>query len=217
VILCHNGRSTGTVLRLCQTTAAWHARWVGSDRDAYLDQVLVGGREPAVISVVDYDERWPSRFRELAGRVRRALGTEALGVEHIGSTSVPGLAAKPIIDMLLTVADVTDEAAYVPALEATELELRVREPEHRMLRTPARDVHLHVYEPAHAAVRDYLDLRDWLTVDSADRELYAVTKRRLSQHSWRDMNDYADAKSDVIRDVLHRARAWRTSTRSDER
>ncbi len=190
---------------------------MGSDRDAYLDQVLIGGREPAVINVVDYDELWPSRFRELAGRVRRALGTRALGVEHIGSTSVPGLAAKPIIDMLLTVADVTDEAAYVPALEATELELRVREPEHRMLRTPTRDVHLHVYEPAHAAVRDYLDLRDWLTVDRADRELYALTKRRLSQQSWRDMNDYADAKSDVIRDVLCRARAWRTSTRSDER
>ncbi len=192
---------------------------MSSDRDAHLDRVLIGGREPAVIEVVDYDERWPLRFRELAGRVRRALGTKVLGVEHIGSTSVPGLPAKPIIDMLLTVADVTDEAAYVPALEATELELklRVREPEHRMLRTPARDVHLHVYEPAHAAVRDHLDLRDWLTVDSADRELYVVTKRRLNQQSWRDMNDYADAKSDVVRDVLGRAGAWKASTRSDVR
>ncbi len=130
-------------------------------------------------------------------------------VEHIGSTSVPGLAAKPIVDMLLTVADVTAEAAYVPALESVGFELRVREPHHRMLRTPARDVHLHVYEPDRAEVRDYLDLRDWLRVDAADRELYAATKRRLAQQSWRDMNDYAEAKSEVIRDVLGRARDWR--------
>lgn len=189
---------------------------MSSDRDAYLDQVLIGGREPAVIVVVDYDAGWPSRFQHFAGRVRRALGARALSVEHIGSTSVPGLAAKPIIDMLLTVADVPDEAAYVPALEATGLGLRVREPEHRMLRTPVRDVHLHVYGPADPAVRDYLDLRDWLTVDGADRELYAMTKRRLAQQSWRDMNDYAEAKSEVIEDVLGRARAWRASTTNDE-
>ena len=190
---------------------------VSSNRDAHLDRMLIGGRESAVIVVVDYDPRWPSRFEEVAGRVGRELGVRALGVQHIGSTSVPGLAAKPVIDMLLTVVDVTDEAAYVPALEAAGLELRVREPGHRMLRTPARDVHLHVYEPAHAAVQDYLDLRDWLTVDGADRVLYAVTKRRLAQQSWRDMNDYADAKSEVIQDVLGRARAWRASTRSGER
>lgn len=185
---------------------------VSSERDAYLDQVLIGGREPAVIVVRAYDPGWPARFQELAGRVRQALGARALVVEHIGSTSVPGLAAKPIIDALLAVADVTDEAAYVPALEATGLVLRTREPDHRMLRTPARDVHLHVYEPTHPAVQDYLDLRDWLTVDGADRELYAATKRRLAEQSWRDMNDYADAKSEVVQDVLGRARAWRASS-----
>ena len=188
---------------------------VSSHRDEYLEQVLIGGREPAVIELVDHDLAWPARFEDLAGRVRQALGARALRVEHIGSTSVPGLAAKPIIDVLLTVADVTDEAAYVPALVAAGLELRVREPDHRMLRTPARDVHLHVYEPAHRAVRDYLDLRDWLSVDAADRELYAETKRRLARQPWRDMNDYADAKSEVVQDVLRRARAWRASTTSD--
>ena len=182
---------------------------MSSERDAHLDQVLIGGREPAVIVVVDHDPAWAARFQELAERVRAALGPRALRVEHIGSTSVPGLAAKPIIDALLVVADVTDEAAYVPALEVTGLVLRTREPEHRMLRTPARDVHLHVYEPGHSAVRDYLDLRDWLTVDAADRDLYAATKRRLAERSWRDMNDYADAKTEVVQAVLGRARAWR--------
>ncbi len=116
--------------------------------------------------------------------------------------------------MLLTVADVTADGLYVPVLEAVGFELRVREPDHRMLRTRMRDVHLHVYKPDRAEVRDYLDLRDWLRVDAADRELYATTKRRLAQQSWRDMNDYAEAKSEVIRDILGRARGWRAGTRS---
>jgi GrpB-like predicted nucleotidyltransferase (UPF0157 family) len=182
------------------------------ERAAYLDSVLIGGRECAEISVVDYDERWPERFREIAERVRRALGKRALGVEHIGSTSVPGLAAKPIVDVLLTVAHVDDEAAYLPALEAAGFPLRVREPRHRMVRTPARDVHVHVYEPDRPEVRDYLDLRDWLRVDAQDRELYAATKRQLARQQWADMNDYADAKTDVIAAILTRARAWRAES-----
>ncbi len=182
---------------------------VDDDRDAYLDRVLIGGRELVAITVVDYDEQWFRRFQDTAGRVRRVLDDEALSLEHIGSTSVPGLVAKPIIDMLLTVVEVSDEAAYVPALESVGFVLRVREPGHRMLRTAARDVHLHVYEPDRPEVRDYLDLRDWLRVDVDDRELYAAEKRRLAQQRWRDMNDYADAKTGVIRDILTRARAWR--------
>nr|WP_218860440.1 GrpB family protein [Petropleomorpha daqingensis] len=182
---------------------------VDEKREAYLDRVLIGGREAAAITVVDYDERWPVRFGEIAERVRAAVGAAALGVEHIGSTSVPGLAAKPIVDVLLTVADVDDEAAYVPALESAGFVLRVREPAHRMVRTPARDVHVHVYEPGRPEVRDYLDLRDWLRVDAEDRALYAATKRVLARRRWSDMNDYADAKTEVIADILARARAWR--------
>jgi GrpB-like predicted nucleotidyltransferase (UPF0157 family) len=182
---------------------------VDEERAAYLDRVLIGGREPAEITVVDYDERWPVRFREIAARVRQALGEDAVGVEHIGSTSVPGLAAKPIVDVLLTVADVSSEAAYLPALESAGFLLRVREPEHRMVRTPARDVHIHVYEPGRPEVRDYIDLRDWLRVDAQDRDLYAATKRMLARRRWNDMNDYADAKTEVVLDLLARARAWR--------
>jgi GrpB-like predicted nucleotidyltransferase (UPF0157 family) len=184
---------------------------VDEEREAYLDRVLIGGREPAEISVVDYDERWPVRFREIAERIREALAERALGVEHIGSTSVPGLAAKPIVDVLLTVADVSNEVAYVPALESAGFRLRVREPEHRMVRTPAGDVHVHVYEPGRPEVRNYIDLRDWLRVDARDRELYAATKRMLARQQWNDMNDYADAKTEVIDDVMARARAWRAS------
>jgi GrpB-like predicted nucleotidyltransferase (UPF0157 family) len=182
---------------------------VDDTRDVYLNEVLIGGREHVAITIVDYDQQWPERFEDTAERVREVLGDKALSVEHIGSTSVPGLAAKPIVDMLLTVADVADEAAYVPALESIGFVLRVREPGHRMLRTAGRDTHLHVYQPDRAEVRDYLDLRDWLRVDAEDRALYAAEKRRLAEQPWRDMNDYADAKTDIIRDILTHTRIWR--------
>lgn len=181
--------------------------------DEYLDLVLIGGREPASIIIANYDATWPERFAELKGRVEQALAATALSVEHIGSTSVPGLAAKPIIDMLLTVRSVADEAAYFGALEQVGFVLRVREPGHRMLRTPKRDVHLHVYAPEDQAVADYLDLRDWLRESESDRALYESTKRDLARREWSDMNHYADAKSDVIRAILGRARAWRSSDR----
>ncbi|MGY1745970.1 GrpB family protein [Blastococcus sp. SYSU D00695] len=184
------------------------------ERRAHLDRVLIGGREPVDIVVVDHDERWAARFGEVADRIRRALSGRAGGVEHIGSTSVPGLAAKPIVDVLLTVADVEDEAAYLPGLESAGFELRVREPGHRMVRTPAHDVHVHVYEPDRPEVDAYLDLRDWLRVDAPDRALYAATKRALARRRWEDMNDYADAKTDVVLEVLGRARAWRAGARA---
>jgi GrpB-like predicted nucleotidyltransferase (UPF0157 family) len=190
---------------------------VDNDRNAYLDAVLIGGREPANIVVVDYDDAWPARFEVLAGQVRRALGPRVVRLEHIGSTSVPGLAAKPLIDMLLLVDDVQDEAAFVPPLVAAGFELRVREPDHRMFRTPQRDMHLHVYADGRPEARDYLDLRDWLRVSSADRTLYANVKRHLAQRQWADMNDYADAKTDVVLDILARARTWReANSRPDE-
>ncbi|MHB1490483.1 MAG: GrpB family protein [Cellulomonas sp.] len=123
------------------------------DRNAYLDAVLIGGREPVNIVVVDYDDAWPARFQVLADRVRGALGHQVRRLEHIGSTSVPGLAEE----------------------------------------------------------RDYLDLRDWLRVSSDDRTRYTAVKRRLAQQHWDDMNDYAAAKTDVVLDILTRARTWRAA------
>ena len=96
-------------------------------------------------------------------------------------------------------------------MESAGFVLRVREPGHRMLRTLDKDVHLHVYEPADRAIADYVDLRDWLRESAADRALYAVTKRDLAQRKWVDMNDYADAKTEVVQDILVRARKWRNT------
>jgi GrpB-like predicted nucleotidyltransferase (UPF0157 family) len=184
----------------------------GAELDRYLDTVLIGGREPVTLVVSDYDPAWSLRFAEVEARIGSALGDAALSVEHIGSTSVPGLAAKPIIDVLVVVADVDAEQSYVTALENAGFVLRVREAGHRMFRTPDRDVHIHVYSSGDQAIRDYLDLRDWLRVDGSDRSLYEAVKRDLAQRPWSDMNHYAEAKSEVIQQVLRRARAWRASS-----
>src|SRR4051794_922946 len=109
---------------------------------------LIGGAEKRAIIVVPYDPSWLDRFNTEAARIAGALGENALAIEHVGSTSVPGLAAKPIIDILVVVKDSSDESAYLNQLEAAGYVLRVREPEwyeHRMFRTPDLDVHVHVH------------------------------------------------------------------------
>jgi GrpB-like predicted nucleotidyltransferase (UPF0157 family) len=168
---------------------------------------LVGGPEAVAVTLHNYDGRWPAVYLEHESRIRDALAPSIATIEHIGSTSVPGLAAKPIVDIVVAVADITTEEDYLDQLIAAGYELRVREPGHRMVRTPARDVHLHLYEHGASAVGEYLLLRDHLRLDASDRELYESTKKSLLSRSWHDMNAYADAKSDVISSIKERARA----------
>jgi GrpB-like predicted nucleotidyltransferase (UPF0157 family) len=125
---------------------------------------------------------------------------------------VPGLAAKPLIDINLVVSDTTDEAAYVPQLEAVGYSLRVREPdwyEHRLLRGFDPPVNLHVFPPGCEEVERTLVFRDWLLANGADRELYARTKRELAQKDWKYVQNYADAKTAVIQEILGRAQSSR--------
>jgi GrpB-like predicted nucleotidyltransferase (UPF0157 family) len=168
------------------------------------DFELIGGREARAVVIADYDEAWPSRFEAQRTRIVGAL-PDAVAVEHIGSTSVPGLAAKPIIDVIVVPAG--DIASAVAPLEGAGYVLRVRETGHVMLRTPAHDVHVHLWtEPAE--VGRHLLFRDWLRVDAADRARYAAAKRELATREWGDMNDYADAKSPVVTEITARAEAW---------
>jgi GrpB-like predicted nucleotidyltransferase (UPF0157 family) len=166
---------------------------------------LVGGVEKRDLVLADYDTDWPQAYAEHQRRIRKAVGT-AVRVEHIGSTSVPGLAAKPIIDILVVVDDITAEEDYLDQLLDAGYDLRVREPGHRMVRTPARDVHVHILEVGDQAADDYLLLRDHLRTDSEDRDLYERTKRALIGQEWADMNEYAEAKTEVIAAIKERAR-----------
>ena len=178
----------------------------------YLDEVLIGGIEKREIRVVDYDVNWPSVFQRHAAKIKEALGTAALRVEHIGSTSVQGLPAKPIIDILLIVEDSADERSYLPDLERAGYELRVREPlfhQHRMVRTPKKDVHIHVYTKNSPEIERYLIFRDRLRENASERTLYADTKRALAKRDWPHMDAYADAKTELIEAIIARGREQR--------
>ena len=168
---------------------------------------LVGGVERRDLSLVDYDPDWPRQYALHEARVRQALGETALTVEHIGSTSVPGLAAKPIIDILVTVPDITAEEDYLRPLIDAGYVLRVREPGHRLVRTSDLDVHIHILGAGDRGAGDYLLFRDHLRIDPVDRQLYEDTKRELLERDWPDMNAYAEAKTFVIEEMKRRARS----------
>ena len=168
---------------------------------------LIGGPERLELHLHSYDDRWPGIYLTHRHRIAGAIGTLRTEIEHIGSTSVPGLAAKPIIDIVVVVDDITAEEDYLDPLLAAGYELRVREPRHRLARTPERDVHVHLYERDDPAIGEYLLLRDHLRRNVEDRVLYENTKRALLDKQWEDMNDYADAKTEVILAIKARARA----------
>jgi GrpB-like predicted nucleotidyltransferase (UPF0157 family) len=168
-------------------------------------------RTAAPIRIVDYDPAWPRQFEQEENRIRAALGARVLRIEHVGSTSVPGLPAKPVIDIVLAVADSAMEADYAPALEGAGYEFHIREPgwfEHRMFKGPEKNVNLHVFPAGCPEIDRMLAFRDRLRTSESDRELYARTKRELARQPWQRAQDYADAKTPVVQEILSRARSF---------
>ncbi len=160
------------------------------------------------ILIVDYDPQWPKFFAHETERIRAVLGDRALRIEHTGSTSVPGLVAKPIIDMLLVLSDSADEDAYVHDLEAAGYVLCIRECnwyEHRMFQGPDAEINLHVFSSGCPEIDRMLMFRDWLRSNASDRDLYARTKLALAQKEWKYVQNYADAKTMVIEEIITRA------------
>jgi GrpB-like predicted nucleotidyltransferase (UPF0157 family) len=160
------------------------------------------------VELAEYDPAWPRLFEVQAARIRIALGDGARLLEHAGSTSIPGLAAKPIIDIVLAVPDSADEAAYVPPLEAIGYVLRIREPEwfeHRVLKATDPGVNLHVFTEGATEIAKMLAFRDWLRSHDDDRVLYERTKRELAAREWKYVQHYADAKTEVVEGIIARA------------
>ncbi|HSO54310.1 MAG TPA: GrpB family protein [Actinomycetes bacterium] len=161
------------------------------------------------VQVVDYDPAWPGLFQREADRIRAVLGERVVQLEHVGSTSVPGLAAKPIIDIMLIVPDSSDEPAYVPDLEAAGYVLVIREPDwyqHRCFKGPDTNVNLHVYSPGCPEIERNLLFRDRLRGHPDDRAHYQQVKRELAERNWTYVQEYADAKTEVIESIIARAR-----------
>jgi GrpB-like predicted nucleotidyltransferase (UPF0157 family) len=175
---------------------------------------FVGGSERPdsdPIQVVDYDPQWPARFEALRERLAQALGASAVRIDHIGSTSVPGLAAKPVIDIQVSVLELEDEGSYVPQIEALGIALRSRDDAHRYFRpapgTP-RDVQIHVCPAGSAWERQHLLFRDFLRTDAATREAYGQLKRELATRYRDDRIAYTEAKTGFILDAMERAERW---------
>ncbi len=173
-------------------------------------QIWIQGQESlnATIELVDYDPDWPEQYENHRRKIVEQLGDKIVLLEHVGSTSVPGLAAKPRIDILLIVEDSSNEAAYRPQLEAAGFELHIREAEwheHRCLKGFDPDANLHVFSPGCVEIERMVGFRDWLRTHDDDRELYETTKRRLAAQEWGFVQDYADAKSQVVDEIRIRA------------
>jgi GrpB-like predicted nucleotidyltransferase (UPF0157 family) len=175
-------------------------------RAAHVDQPPA--RLDGQVLLAEYDPAWPSLYAREAERVRAALGERVVLLEHVGSTSVPGLAAKPKIDMVLGVADSADEPSFVPALEAAGYVLHIREPEwyeHRLFKGPDTDINLHVFTAGHPEIGRMVGFRDWLRHNEADRLLYERAKRELAARTWAYTQHYADAKTAVVEEIIARA------------
>jgi GrpB-like predicted nucleotidyltransferase (UPF0157 family) len=180
---------------------------------AEIESMVVGDaslRHEGTIELAGYDPQWPKLFEREAVRIRRAVGDEVRLLEHVGSTSVPRLAAKPRIDIVLAVRNSADESTYVPQLEEAGYPLRIREPEwheHRVFKGPDTDVNLHVFTQGSTEIDRMLLFRDWLRTHEDDRKRYEATKRELAARTWTYVQNYADAKTEVVEEIIARATA----------
>jgi GrpB-like predicted nucleotidyltransferase (UPF0157 family) len=174
------------------------------------DPWVNGPPKPEPIEVVEYDPSWPANFESVARIIRDALGDAALSIEHVGSTSVPGLAAKPVIDVDLAVSDPADENAYVPSLERAGFALVIREPrwhQHRCLRLADPRCNLHVFGANCPEIVRHQMFREWLIADAEDRELYRRAKLAAAKQTTDEggiVMDYNRHKEPVIRDIYDR-------------
>jgi len=174
-----------------------------------LRKITIGELKPLdqPILIVDHDPNWPVLFEREAQRIRTVLGDRVLSIDHVGSTSVPGLAAKPIIDILLVLDNTANESTYVPSLEAAGYVLRIREPEwfeHRVFKGPDTNVNLHCFSKGCSEIDRMITFRDLLRTNEADRLLYERTKRELAAQTWKYVQSYADAKTAVVQEILAR-------------
>jgi GrpB-like predicted nucleotidyltransferase (UPF0157 family) len=184
-----------------------------ADGDPEEDPWVSGAPPEEAIEIAAYSPVWPGLFEAGKASIGQALAGAALHIEHIGSTAVPGLAAKPVIDIDLIVEDPTREEAYVPALAAIGYVLTVRERtwyEHRMLRHNRPRINLHVFGPACAEHARHILFRDWLRAHPGDRARYEQVKQK-ARIGVTNVEAYNRNKQAVIRDIyraIFDSRGW---------
>lgn len=162
------------------------------------------------VALQPYDPHWPARFEHVRSRIAAALGADAVSIDHVGSTSVPGLDAKPILDILVARAPSAARARWVATLAPLGY-THAREDSTDQgegqwyFRDPANTVHVHAYDAGTRAHRRHLAFRDALRRDAGLRAEYVALKRELAAREWGAVQDYADAKTAFIRNVEREA------------
>ncbi len=183
------------------------------DGDPNENPWIAGKPTPENIQVEACNPQWVETFAAKKAEIEQALAQTALLIEHVGSTAVPDLAAKPVIDIDLIVADPEDEDCYVTALVALGYQLRIRERswyQHRMLRHENPRVNLHVFGPASPEHIRHILFRDWLRDHPSDRQHYAQAKL-LAKDGVTNATDYNARKQNVVRAIyqdIFRSRGW---------
>jgi GrpB-like predicted nucleotidyltransferase (UPF0157 family) len=166
------------------------------------------GLESKTVRVVPYDRRWPALFESEAGRIAAAVASTplpALALEHVGSTAVPGLAAKPVLDIAAGYASGTEPLVYVPVLESLGYVYRGNAglPGREFFRRgEPRSHHVHLVEQRGAHWERYLRFRDTLRADAGVREAYAALKLALARQHPRDREAYIAGKAGFVDGVL---------------
>jgi GrpB-like predicted nucleotidyltransferase (UPF0157 family) len=168
---------------------------------------------PEPVVIYDYDARWPVQFEAEKARILAAIGGHVVAVEHIGSTSVSGLGAKPTLDILIAVQHLEDTTACIEPLQALGYqyvpEFEVQLPERRYFRkgAPHHTHHIHMVEFGSDFWTRQLLFRDYLRGHPESAQAYETLKRQLAGQYGTDRDGYTNAKSEFILSILERARA----------
>lgn len=170
-----------------------------------------------MIIIEKYDPQWPRIFRDMAGKLRQAIGPTAIRIDHIGSTSIPGLDAKPIIDIQISVAAFDPMEPYRAPLEGLGFEYRDKNPEltKRYFKEPqgvAERTHIHVRRAGSFSEQFPLLFRDYMRFHATAASEYARLKLQLAEQYRDDRHAYTEAKDAFIWDLMRRADRWAQDT-----
>lgn len=169
------------------------------------------------VEVVPHDPRWRQAFQAEAKRVAAALGENAVAIHHVGSTAIPGIYAKPVIDLLVEVRDVTEADGRSPAMESLGYQVmgEFGIPGRRYFRKDdqegTRTHHIHAFQAGSGEVERHLAFRDYLIAHPEDAQRYSELKRKLASEHPQSMDAYMDGKDGFIKEMERRAAQWRAS------
>ena len=169
------------------------------------------------VEVVPHNPRWRDEFEAEAKRVAAALGENVVAIHHIGSTAIPGIYAKPVVDFLVEVRDIAEVDGRSPAMESLGYEVlgEYGIPGRRYFRKDDREGirthHIHAFEAGSAEVERHLAFRDYMIAHPVDAQRYSELKRKLAEEHPQSMDGYMDGKDGFIKEIDRRAAQWRAS------